>query len=470
VLDDAVPVPDPLADVPPGVIGRVPDLAMVAAARACVRFGRDEADLLRGAVDDLQGPLDRPSPGRTGERRAMLRRLLDLSYGWAFGATPRARRAAQVLAGAGEGIDDAEGTAAAVRRLARLRAAEFDVDAGRFDAAVATLRGLADARDDDWVWAEASAILALVKAATGNLAGAERRATPVLAIDPAEQRPTGTLAAHLARVLTSIQRGERRGAAAHLAAAQAAGPVASRPLTAVSNALEAALGGPAPSAAWLDTATAGHPLATQALIAAGALEVVDPQRRLVAVGGPGERAVVRARQELDRGAPDSARAGLAQALADPEATRNLRTVIEARTLAAVAGAACGDEAEAAAQLRLALDLVAASGVRAPLLDHAPALTGLLEREATVPEHRTLAIDLLDHLRRTPVVGSPVEMLTERETAVLQYLPTLMSNAEIADGLHLSINTVKSHLKAVYRKLGVEGRRDAVLRGRELELI
>ena len=66
--------------------------------------------------------------------------------------------------------------------------------------------------------------------------------------------------------------------------------------------------------------------------------------------------------------------------------------------------------------------------------------------------------------------SPVEVLTDRETAVLQYLPTLMSNAEIAAGLHLSINTVKSHLKAVYRKLGVEGRRDAVLRGRELELI
>jgi LuxR family maltose regulon positive regulatory protein len=108
-------------------------------------------------------------------------------------------------------------------------------------------------------------------------------------------------------------------------------------------------------------------------------------------------------------------------------------------------------------------------VQAPLLDNAAALGDLLERETTATEHRSLAIDLLDHLRRTPA-GSPVETLTERETAVLQYLPTLMSNAEIADGLHLSINTVKSHLKAVYRKLGVDGRRDAVLRGRELELI
>jgi LuxR family maltose regulon positive regulatory protein len=87
------------------------------------------------------------------------------------------------------------------------------------------------------------------------------------------------------------------------------------------------------------------------------------------------------------------------------------------------------------------------------------------------EHRGLALALVDQLRRSAAgARAPVDVLTERETAVLQYLPTLMSNAEIAQGLHLSINTVKSHLKAVYRKLGVVGRRDAVLRGRELELI
>ena len=64
----------------------------------------------------------------------------------------------------------------------------------------------------------------------------------------------------------------------------------------------------------------------------------------------------------------------------------------------------------------------------------------------------------------------VEPLTERELEVLTHLPTLMSNVEIAAGLHLSVNTVKSHLKAVYRKLGVDGRRHAVLRARELELL
>ena len=83
----------------------------------------------------------------------------------------------------------------------------------------------------------------------------------------------------------------------------------------------------------------------------------------------------------------------------------------------------------------------------------------------------LVLELRDHLQKGGgQAARPVEVLTDRERAVLQYLPTLMSNAEIASGLHLSINTVKSHLKAVYRKLGVESRRDAVLRGRELELI
>jgi LuxR family transcriptional regulator, maltose regulon positive regulatory protein len=470
-LDDAEPHPDPVAEVPPGVVGRTADLAVVAAARACARGGRDDADLHRTRVDDLVGPLDGQGGGTADPdgARAARRRLLDLNHGWAFGADVRSRRAARALAAAGEAGHDATGTAPALRHLARLRGAEADVDDGRFDAAVAALRALSDGPDDDWVWAEAAGVLAVVEAANGNLAGAERRTAAVLAVDPAELRPTALLAAHLARALTCAQRGERRGAAAHLAAAGDVGRVAARPLAVVLSTLQAALGGSSPHTAWLDTATAAHPLAAQALIACGALEVVDPQRRLVAVGGPSERAVVRARQELARGAPDAARAALDRALAGNRSAVHLRTVIEALTLAAITAAAGRDEDEARAHLREALGLVAASGVRAPLLDHAPALTDLLERETVDVEHRGLALDLLDHLRRAPA-GSPVETLTERETAVLQFLPTLMSNAEIADGLHLSINTVKSHLKAVYRKLGVEGRRDAVLRGRELELI
>ncbi len=468
-LDDAEPQPDPVAGVPPAAIAQTADLALVAAARACARGGRDDATLYRDRVDDLSGPL--PRTGEHDDQQAVRRRLLDLAFGRAFGVDGRARQAARVLAAVGDAGEDRDGTAGAIRRLARLRGAELDVDDGRFDAAVASLRALSNARDDEWVWVEASAVLAMVKAAGGNLAGADRLAAVVLAVEPSELRSTALLAAHLAGALCAAQRGERRGAVAHVEAADALGPVAARPLAAVRATLQATLGGATPVAAtaWLDTATAAQPLATHTLIATGALEVVDPQRRLVPVGGACERAVVRARQELARGAPEAARAGLAVALAENPSAVHVRTVVEARTLAGVAASACGDDAGALAHLGAALDLVIHSGVRAPLLEHAPALLHLLEYETADVAHRGLVLDLIDHMRRTPA-GSPVETLTERETAVLQFLPTLMSNAEIADGLHLSINTVKSHLKAVYRKLGVDGRRDAVLRGRELELI
>ena len=60
--------------------------------------------------------------------------------------------------------------------------------------------------------------------------------------------------------------------------------------------------------------------------------------------------------------------------------------------------------------------------------------------------------------------------TQRELTILRFLATSMSTMEIADELCLSVNTVKTHLAAIYRKLPASRRRDAVLRARELELI
>jgi LuxR family maltose regulon positive regulatory protein len=64
----------------------------------------------------------------------------------------------------------------------------------------------------------------------------------------------------------------------------------------------------------------------------------------------------------------------------------------------------------------------------------------------------------------------VEPLSERELSVLRYLPSRLSNREIGAELYVSLNTVKSHLKSIYRKLGVESRDAAVRRGRQLGLI
>jgi len=64
----------------------------------------------------------------------------------------------------------------------------------------------------------------------------------------------------------------------------------------------------------------------------------------------------------------------------------------------------------------------------------------------------------------------LEPLSGREQSVLRFLPTMMSNAEIAGELFVTSNTVKTHLKSIYRKLAVSRRRDAVERARELELL
>lgn len=64
----------------------------------------------------------------------------------------------------------------------------------------------------------------------------------------------------------------------------------------------------------------------------------------------------------------------------------------------------------------------------------------------------------------------VEQLTDREIAVLRYLPTQMSLREIAAELFVSLNTVKTHSSAIYRKLAVTDRKAAVQAARRLHLL
>jgi LuxR family maltose regulon positive regulatory protein len=63
-----------------------------------------------------------------------------------------------------------------------------------------------------------------------------------------------------------------------------------------------------------------------------------------------------------------------------------------------------------------------------------------------------------------------EHLTDRELTVLEYLPTMLSNAEIAEKMYVSVNTVKAHLKTLYRKLDVASRREAVQRAKALNVL
>ncbi|WP_371102672.1 response regulator transcription factor, partial [Streptomyces sp. PU_AKi4] len=64
----------------------------------------------------------------------------------------------------------------------------------------------------------------------------------------------------------------------------------------------------------------------------------------------------------------------------------------------------------------------------------------------------------------------IEELSGRERDVLRRLALTMSTEEIAADLYVSVNTVKTHLKSVYRKLSVNRRNEAVRRARELDLL
>ena len=75
-------------------------------------------------------------------------------------------------------------------------------------------------------------------------------------------------------------------------------------------------------------------------------------------------------------------------------------------------------------------------------------------------HRTLGVDA-DQLRSS--------LLTERESQVLELLAQMNSTEEIAAALFVSTNTVKTHLKGIFGKLGVNRRVDAVRHGRTLGL-
>ena len=70
----------------------------------------------------------------------------------------------------------------------------------------------------------------------------------------------------------------------------------------------------------------------------------------------------------------------------------------------------------------------------------------------------------------PPADGLVEELTERELSVLRYLPSQLSQREIANELYVSLNTVKTHCRAIYRKLGVEGRKPAVQAARDHGLL
>jgi LuxR family maltose regulon positive regulatory protein len=102
-----------------------------------------------------------------------------------------------------------------------------------------------------------------------------------------------------------------------------------------------------------------------------------------------------------------------------------------------------------------------------LRGHAQELIGQLADPGMLPSLLEQSSPTQRAPHRRAQVAAP---LTRRELAVLRLLPTGLSTREIGDQLHVSVNTIRSQVQAVYRKLEVTGRHEAVTRARRLGLL
>jgi LuxR family maltose regulon positive regulatory protein len=64
----------------------------------------------------------------------------------------------------------------------------------------------------------------------------------------------------------------------------------------------------------------------------------------------------------------------------------------------------------------------------------------------------------------------VQQLSSRERDVLRHVGEMLDTADIAAEMYISVHTVKTHLKSIFRKLGAGDRREAVRRARQLGLL
>jgi len=143
--------------------------------------------------------------------------------------------------------------------------------------------------------------------------------------------------------------------------------------------------------------------------------------------------------------------------------------------ACIAARRLGQAEQAAEQLACALALAEPQGMYRPFLDGgAAARSALTVLIRPVSQGAAFAARILQRFDTAPASpGQPPVAcvpLTSSEIAVLRFLPSHMTNQEIAEALFLSINTVKTHLRSVYRKLGVATRRQAIARGGKLGLL
>jgi len=360
--------------------------------------------------------------------------------------------------------------------------------AATFEAAIAAVPA-ADSTHDR---AGCLGYLALADALRGRLNRAVGTAAQASAGDGARLSAPVSPAAHVALAAVHVERNELRQAHGELKRAESAlrlhpdrltGTVAclvaarkalaeGHPDSAVEMVRKARQGAQLPY--WLERRLAM--LESRACAAAG-----DATAALDAAGRADpaslEAAVTQAHAWLAAGDPKAARKSLAghreRAEAVPDQVR-----LEAWLATARISYGGGDRAEGRRSLQRALRLGEPERIRLPFALERPWLRRVLRAD---PDLAHVYQDLLEPDLVGPgrepapqpgATAAPVmlEPLSSREREVLKYAAEMLDTTEIAAVLFISVNTVKSHLKSIYRKLAVTHRGEAVRRARQLRIL
>jgi LuxR family maltose regulon positive regulatory protein len=161
-------------------------------------------------------------------------------------------------------------------------------------------------------------------------------------------------------------------------------------------------------------------------------------------------------------------------LEEAETGRRAGAAIEILSLLALAHEARGDRQASAAALQQALERAAPEGYIRVFVDEVPPLAPLLRStslKGVAAEHARRVLAAVAGTASSPVATGDglVDELSSRELDVLRLLRTELSGPDIARELIVSLNTMRTHTKNIYAKLGVSNRREAVRRAAELGL-
>ena len=149
--------------------------------------------------------------------------------------------------------------------------------------------------------------------------------------------------------------------------------------------------------------------------------------------------------------------------------------VEGWLLAATCELAEGRTGQARKALDHSLRLAAAEKLRRPVIEAPPRLRQFLRQERDLAERHAWLGGSVIGVPDTRIAGSPatkpaspiVSPLTDKEMEVLRHLAALLSTEEIARTMFVSVNTVKTHVRGILRKLAAARRNEAIRRAREL---